>query len=44
MAHNGADAGALAELEQRVSNLENGLNELQNLFARWMKEMQDSLN
>jgi len=31
-------------LAQRVSDLEDALNHLRNEFAKWMKEMQDSLN
>lgn len=40
----GIDAGALSEIERRLSNLEDKFNQLQDLFARWMKDMQDALN
>jgi len=32
------------DLAARVNNLENDLNNLRNEFAKWMKELQDSLN
>ena len=40
----GIDAGALAEIERRLADLEDKFNQLQDLFARWMKDMQDALN
>lgn len=40
----GVSEEAFRQLEGRVSDLENMLRELQNEFARWIKEFQDSLN
>jgi len=40
----GADPAALRELEQRVTNVENELKELQNAFSRWIGELQDAIN
>ena len=40
----GVSLEAFNALAQRVSDLEDALNHLRNEFAKWMKEMQDSLN
>lgn len=38
------DEAALRELANKCADLQNQLNNLSDEFARWMKEMQDSLN
>ena len=40
----GVSQEAFNALQQRVADLEDALNHLRNEFAKWMKEMQDSLN
>ena len=40
----GVSQEAFNALVQRVNDLEDALNHLRNEFAKWMKEMQDSLN
>lgn len=40
----GVSEEAFRQLEARVNDLENMLRDLQNEFARWIKEFQDSLN
>lgn len=40
----GVSQEAFNALVQRVADLEDALNHLRNEFAKWMKEMQDSLN
>ena len=42
--NNGVSQEAFNALQQRVADLEDALNHLRNEFAKWMKEMQDSLN
>jgi len=41
---NNVDEGLLRELADRLSALERDVNDLKNQFAKWIKEMQDSLN
>ena len=38
------DDAALRALAEKVGELEDALNQLRNEFAKWMKELQDSLN
>ena len=40
----GVSEEAFRQLAQKVADLEDALNHLRNEFAKWMKEMQDSLN
>lgn len=40
----GVSQEAFNALAARVADLEDALNHLRNEFAKWMKEMQDSLN
>ena len=40
----GIDEGALKQIYEKLAELEGRLANLENEFARWMKEMQDSLN
>lgn len=41
---NNVDDGLLRELADRLSALERDVEDLKNQFAKWIKEMQDSLN